>query len=120
MKAAYLLLLVLPTILLILALPGRARADSISPINMKVGDTGPISDLQVQSMTIVEVGTDFLRIRVRTSEPTFDMLVRDISTTGLVDDKPWEPGSQRFKVTGTEKYKGRTMYVLKPQVPSKR
>ena len=102
------------TAVLLLAIASPALADSISPTSMKVGDSGPISDLQVQSMTIVEVGTDFIRIRVRSAEPTFDMLIRDVSTTGLVDDKPWEPGSQRFRVTGTEKYKGRTMFVLKP------
>jgi len=91
-----------------------AFADGINPITMKIGDAGPISDLQFDDLIITEVGTDYLAIRCKTrAAPNFLFLVRGISTKGLVDDKPWKYAG-RYKVADTEKYQGKTVFVLKP------
>ena len=107
MKAAVLLLLTFPV-----------AAVAFDPRYMKIGQSGEITNFGID-LTIKEVGDDWLYIRCDSkSDPTFYFLVRGVATKGLADDKPWDyKGS--WKVTDTEKYKGKTVYVLRPFDPKR-
>lgn len=102
--------------LLLFAFPTFA---GINPVNMKVGDSGKFF-LDQCDVSISEVGKDWISVRCKSSfGPTFYFVVRDIDTKGLVDDKPWKPTGE-FTVTGTEKYRSKTVFTVKSKPPEKK
>jgi hypothetical protein len=104
------------TLLALAMFAAPALAGSVSPYSMQVGDTGPLA-VPGSGYTISEVGDDWLALRYKGFEnKTMTILVRGIPTAGLVDDKAWTPDKLTvFKVEKTEKYKGKTVFVLVAQ-----
>jgi hypothetical protein len=101
------------TLVVCLLLAAPAFAGPISPSRMKVGDTGELA-LPPSGFIVAEVGDDWIAVRFRTSDGSQTILVRGIPTAGLVDDRQWVPKGN-FKVEKTEKYKGKTVFVLQAQ-----
>lgn len=113
-------------IVLAFCLPATA-APKLLPNSMEVGKVGelwpdgmglPGIRGEVVRYTILEVGDDWLSVRVTTGEdrPGPDtIIVRGVPTKGLVSDKRWKPAGE-WKVEGTEKYDRKTVFVLRPHV----
>ncbi len=113
------------TVLAVLLLAIPLQADSgLLPRTMEIGQTGKFSAISSAGTVryyIAEVGSDWLAIRVDTMEregSDMTIIVRGVPTKGLVDEKRWKPEGE-WKVEATEKYKGRTVFMLKPHDPKK-
>jgi hypothetical protein len=106
---------------LVFCLPAAA-ADRLLPDNMAVGKVGPLwpdghglpGAADVVRYTIAEVGDDWLALRVTGAGGPSVILVRGVDTKGLVNDRRWKPAGE-WKVTATEKYRGKTRFVLRPE-----
>lgn len=106
------------------AVPAVA-ADKMLPRDMEVGKVGPLWPDgvglvgirgEVVKYTIIEVGDEWLALRVTTGETDQGpdtIIVRGIPTKGLVDGKRWKP-TGTWKVEKTEKYKSKTVFSLRP------
>ena len=101
-------------------------AKKMLPRNMEVGKVGTLwPDGEgmlgirgaVVTWTIIEVGDDWLALRVATGErdPGPDtVVVRGVDTAGLVDGKRWKPAGV-WRVVKTEKHRGMTVFSLRPE-----
>lgn len=110
---------------LLLAVPAVA-ADKMLPRMMEVGKVAqlypdgsqaPIIPGDIVKYMILEVGDDWLAVRVTTgaySEPGPEtIIVRGIPTKGLVTDQRWKPAGL-WKVEKTEKYRDKTVFSIRP------
>jgi hypothetical protein len=107
----------------LLAVPSASAADGMLPDTMEVGKVGKLwptgeglpGAREVVEYLISEVGDDWLALRVAGlgGETRPVILVRGVPTKGLVDDRRWKPEGV-WKVVGTEKYKGKTVFTLRP------
>lgn len=98
-------------------------AADIDPRKMEVGDSGPLWPVgkalglgDPAHYYISEVGDNWLAVRIKSGirkDPEVTFIVRGVSTKGLVDDREWKP-SGTWKVADTEKYRGKTVFTLKP------
>lgn len=115
-------------LLILFAFPAFAAEPRMLPRSMEVGKVAQLwpdgEGLvgvrgEVVRYTILEVGDDWLALRVTTGErdPGPDtIIVRGVPTKGLVDDARWKP-TGTWKVEKTEKYKGKTIFSLRPHDP---
>lgn len=91
-------------------------APEIDPHGMKIGQSGRIVLYGETSLTVAEVGDDWLAIKCTSGFPTYYFLVRGVPTKGVVTDKRWDHKGE-WKVEDTEKYQGKTVFVLRPHKP---
>jgi hypothetical protein len=112
------------TLLALLALTPAAVAapDGMLPTTMEVGKIGELwpdglgTGIRgtVVEYTIAEVGPGWLALRVTGFGDGPDtIVVRGVPTDGLVDGRRWKPKGT-WKVEATEKYKGKTVFSLRP------
>ena len=112
---------------LVFCLPSAAAAPKLLPTNMEVGQVGEFwpdgeglpGARDVVEYIIAEVGDGWLALRIKgvgAGPPV--VLVRGVPTKGLVDDRRWKPTGE-WKVEGTERYNGKTVFTLRPHKPKK-
>ncbi len=119
-------MLTLPFAVLVLTLAAPDKGHML-PREMEVGKVStlwpagvPLAGEAVKYV-ITEIGDDWIAVRVETHETEGDrmaVLVRGIPTKGLVDGRSWKPAGE-YKVEKTEKYKGKTVFSLKPHPKEK-
>lgn len=103
------------------------QAQELSPLKLELDKTGTLTpwgkvpeegSLRYVKYTVREVGKDWLAIEIEGDfgfagkVKTETMIVREIPTRGIVDGKKWEP-TGKWTVTDTEKYRGKTVFVIK-------
>ena len=110
------------TLVAVLLFAAPIFADGMVPKTMEVGKVGKlwpdgegmVGAREVVKYTIAQVGDDWLALRVSGHGEGADLfIVRAVPTKGLVDDRRWKPTGE-WKVTGTEKYRGKTVFTLQP------
>jgi hypothetical protein len=89
----------------LLAVPSASAADGMLPDTMEVGKVGKLWP--------TGEGLPGARVAGLGGETRPVILVRGVPTKGLVDDRRWKPEGV-WKVVGTEKYKGKTVFTLRP------